>query len=152
MSNRLSWKCLGVLLLAIASCSKEPVLAPVVVQGAWVRPTVGDQDSTGAYFTITAHEPLTLVGVSTPAAEIVQIHETRMDGDIMRMRMAQRIVLKPGEPLVFKPGGYHVMLMALTGPIVTGQEINLNLKFEKAGSQTLEIPVKVLASHKARPS
>jgi len=37
----------------------------ISVQNAWVRPTVGEQDATGAYLTITSEEPLALVGVIT---------------------------------------------------------------------------------------
>uniref|UniRef100_UPI0039B41482 copper chaperone PCu(A)C n=2 Tax=Pseudomonadota TaxID=1224 RepID=UPI0039B41482 len=71
------------------------------------------------------------------------------DGDIMRMRMAERIEMKAGEPLELKPGGYHVMLMALTAPVEVGQEIELSLQFEKADGSKIEMPVKAVASQKA---
>lgn len=121
----------------------------IAVQSAWVRPTVGAQDSTGAYLTITSQEAIALVGVATPAAEIAEVHEMRMDGEIMRMRMAQRIDIKAGEPLELKPGGYHVMLMALTAPIETGQEIELSLQFEKPDGSKIEMPVKAVAAQNA---
>jgi copper(I)-binding protein len=121
----------------------------VSVQNAWVRPTVGEQDATGAYLTITSQEPLTLVGVATPAAEIAEVHEMKMDGEIMRMRMAERIEIKAGEPLELKPGGYHVMLMALTAPVEAGQEIELSLQFEKADGSKVEMPVKAIAAENA---
>lgn len=121
----------------------------IAVQNAWVRPTVGEQDATGAYLTITTQEPLTLVGVATPAAEIAEVHEMKMDGDIMRMRMAERIEIKSGEALELKPGGYHLMLMALTAPIEAGQEIELSLQFEKADGSKIEMPVKAVAGQNA---
>jgi len=121
----------------------------ISVQNAWVRPTVGEQDATGAYLTITSEEPLALVGVATPAAEIAEVHEMKMDGDIMRMRMAERIEMKAGEPLELKPGGYHVMLMALTAPVEVGQEIELSLQFEKADGSKIEMPVKAVAGQNA---
>lgn len=121
----------------------------IAVQNAWVRPTVGEQDATGAYLTISSQEPLTLVGVATPAAEIAEVHEMKMDGDIMRMRMAERIEIKAGEALELKPGGYHLMLMSLTAPIQTGQEIELSLQFEKADGSKIEMPVKAVAGQNA---
>jgi periplasmic copper chaperone A len=121
----------------------------ISVQNAWVRPTVGEQDATGAYLTITSQEPMALVGVATPAAEIAEVHEMKMDGDIMRMRMAERIEMKAGEPLELKPGGYHVMLMALTAPVEAGQEIELSLQFEKADGSKIEMPVKAVAGQNA---
>ncbi|MEQ9106135.1 MAG: copper chaperone PCu(A)C [Limnobacter sp.] len=121
----------------------------ISVQTAWVRPTVGEQDSTGAYLTITSQEAVALVGVATPAAEIAEVHEMKMDGEIMRMRMAERINIKAGEALELKPGGYHVMLMALTAPIEAGQEIELSLQFEKPDGSKIEIPVKAVAGQNA---
>ncbi|WP_370262647.1 copper chaperone PCu(A)C [Limnobacter sp.] len=117
----------------------------VSVSGAWVRATVGEQDATGAYFTLNSEQALTLVGVASPAAEVAEVHEMRMDGDIMRMRKADRLDIKPGEALELKPGGYHVMLMVLNGPIEPGQEIELSLQFEKPDGSTLEMPVKAVA-------
>ena len=138
-----------------APASVEQVAAPsqiqdgIAVQTAWVRPTVGAQDSTGAYLTITSQEAIALVGVATPAAEIAEVHEMKMDGEIMRMRMAERIDMKAGEPLELKPGGYHVMLMALTAPIEAGQEIELSLQFEKPDGSRIEVPVKAVAAQNA---
>jgi copper(I)-binding protein len=136
---------------AVAEQATTPVQVQdgISVQNAWVRPTVGEQDATGAYLTITSQEPMALVGVATPAAEIAEVHEMKMDGDIMRMRMAERIEMKAGEPLELKPGGYHVMLMALTAPVEVGQEIELSLQFEKADGSKIEMPVKAVASQKA---
>lgn len=121
----------------------------IAVQNAWVRPTVGEQDATGGYLTITSQESMALVGVASPAAEISEVHEMKMDGDIMRMRKIERIELKAGEPLELKPGGYHLMLMSLTSPIQAGQEVELSLQFEKADGSKVEMPVKALAGQNA---
>ncbi|HEX4855180.1 MAG TPA: copper chaperone PCu(A)C [Limnobacter sp.] len=131
---------------AQAASTPVQVQQGITIRNAWVRPTVGEQDATGAYLTIVTEESLALVGVASPAAEIAELHEMKMEGDVMRMRMAQRIDIKPSEPLELKPGGYHVMLMALTGPINAGQEVELSLQFEKADGSRLEIPVKALAA------
>jgi copper(I)-binding protein len=138
-----------------APAAGQTAAAPSQVQGgisvdnAWVRPTVGEQDATGGYLTITSQEPLALVGVASPAADIAEVHEMKMDGDIMRMRMAERIELKAGEPLELKPGGYHLMLMSLTAPIQAGQEIELSLQFEKPDGSRIEMPVKAVAGQNA---
>ena len=51
------------LLLSISlAAAAQP--AAVKVERAWARSTVQGQDSTGAYMTITATEPLTLVGAA----------------------------------------------------------------------------------------
>lgn len=139
----------GQAVLGTAVNAPAQVQQGIAIQNAWVRPTVGEQDATGAYLSITTQEAMTLVGVASPAAEIAEIHEMKMDGDVMRMRMAPRIDIKPGETLELKPGGYHVMLMALTGPVEVGQEIELSLQFEKADGSKIEMPVKALAGQTA---
>ena len=139
---------------AVVDSAADPsqVQDGVAVQNAWVRPTVGEQDATGGYLTITSQEPLALVGVASPAAEISEVHEMKMEGDIMRMRRAERIELKAGEPLELKPGGYHLMLMSLTAPIQAGQEIELSLQFEKPDGSKIEMPVKAKAGQNAAGS
>ncbi|HEX4842638.1 MAG TPA: copper chaperone PCu(A)C [Limnobacter sp.] len=124
----------------------------IAVTDAWVRATVGEQDATGAYFTVRSEQPVTLVGVASPAAEVVEVHEMTMEGDIMRMRKADRLAVDPGQALVLKPGGYHVMLMALTAPVETGQEVELSLQFEKPDGSILEMPVKAVAAPTASTS
>ena len=45
---------LATLLLAASAAACADASAPVAVQGAWARPIVPGQDSTGAYMTLTA--------------------------------------------------------------------------------------------------
>ena len=136
------------LLLALAA-SVVHAQAPVAVQGAWARPTVAGQDATGAYMTLTAREPLTLLGAETPAAGIVEIHEMRMVGDVMKMRAAETLPLAPGKPLKLAPGGFHFMLMDLKAPFAAGTPIRMSLRFRDARGKEqrlqVSVPVQVAA-------
>ena len=58
----------------------------VSVQGAWVRATVQGQKASGAFMTLTAKTATTLVGVSTSVAGVAQVHEMKMDNNVMQMR------------------------------------------------------------------
>jgi periplasmic copper chaperone A len=49
------------------------------------------------------------------------------------MRPVEALEVKPGTPTVLKPGGYHIMLMDLKGPLVVGHSFSVTLTFEKAG-------------------
>lgn len=131
------------LLLAAASACFADAAAPLAVQGAWARPIVKGQDSTGAYMTLTAREPLTLLGADTPAAGIVEIHEMRMEGDVMKMRAAETLPLAPGKPFAFKPGGFHFMLMDLKAPFAAGSQIRLTLRLQDARGKVSKLPVTV---------
>ncbi|MFX0590980.1 ATP-binding cassette domain-containing protein, partial [Glaesserella parasuis] len=47
----------------------------------------------------TAEEPLRLVGVESPAAGVAEVHEMKMEGDVMRMRAIDGLdfSVRPGE-------------------------------------------------------
>jgi len=123
-------------LLALASAG--PVVAQtgsVEVQKAWARATPGGAKTAALYMTLvnkgTADDRL--VSVSTPVAGKVELHTTTTENGVMQMRPVEAIEVKPGTPTVLKPGGYHVMLMDLKGPLVAGKSFAITLTFEKAG-------------------
>ena len=119
--------------------------APVAVQGAWARAVMPGQGSSAAYMTLVAREPLTLTGAASPAADIVEIHEMRMEGDVMKMRAADTLALPVGRPVELKPGGFHLMLMDLKNPFRADTRVPLTLQFRDAAGQPrvleLSLPV-----------
>ena len=134
------------LFAAAAAASHAQATAPVSVHGAWARGTVAGQDSTGAYMTLTSREPLTLLGAQTPAAGIVEIHEMKMEGEVMKMRAADTLPLAAGQPLRLAPGGYHLMLMDLKAPFKPGSHIPMTLRFRDAKGQESKLVVSVPVS------
>jgi len=139
---------LGALLaLLVASSAAAQALK---VQNAWVRATVQGQKATGAFMQITAPATTTLVGVSTPVAGLAEVHEMKMDGDVMRMRpLSQGLELPAGTAVQLKPGGYHLMLMDLKVPLQKDSTIALTLSLRDSkgvpSTQELRIPVLVSA-------
>jgi Uncharacterized protein conserved in bacteria len=133
------------LLLAAAASAQ---VAPLQVDSPWARPTVPGQPTAGAYMTFRASAPLTLLGASTPQAGTVEMHEMKMEGQVMRMRAVETVALLPGQPLRFTPGGYHFMLMDLKAPFQAGTRFPMTLRFRDAGGQvkTLELSVPVTAT------
>jgi len=116
--------------------------AQVTVTGAWVRGTVQGQTATGAFMQLKSADGAALVGADSPAAGIVEIHEMRMEGNVMRMREVTRLDLPPGKAVELKPGGYHVMLMDLKAPLKKGDTVPIRLKVQSKSSATQEIEVK----------
>ena len=95
-----------------------------------------------AYFTITNHgKNDRLIAASSPVAGHAELHISRMDAGVMKMRHLDAVEVKAGSPTVFEPSGKHVMLMGLKKPLKKGESFPLVLKFAKAGS--VEIQVKV---------
>ena len=134
---------IAALLFAAAGAVSAQAPVPVAVQGAWARGTVAGQDASGAYMTLVAQEALTLLGAETPAAGIVEIHEMRMVGEVMKMRAADTLPLAAGKPLQLAPGGYHLMLMDLKAPLKPGSSIAMTLRFRDAQGQERRLPVSV---------
>jgi hypothetical protein len=122
--------------------------APAVeVQDAWVRATVAQQKSTGAFMRLTAKADSRVVAAQSPVAGVVEVHEMAMEKDVMRMRAVPALALPAGQTVELKPGGYHVMLMDLKAPVKAGEVVPLTLTLESAGGQrsTLEVKAEVRA-------
>ncbi len=117
----------------------------VQVQGAWVRTSVAGQGGTGAFMKLTAQNAMRLVGVTSPAAAVAEVHEMKMEGDVMKMRAVSGIDLPAGQAVELKPGGYHLMLMQLKQPLTVGATVPLTLILkEPSGAerrQNLLLPV-----------
>ena len=102
----------------------------VKVEGAWARATVQGQKGTGAFMNLTAKESTRLVGISSPAAGVAEVHEMKMEGDVMKMRAVPSLDLPAGQTVSLKPGSYHVMLMDLKAPLALGSTVPLTLRFK----------------------
>ena len=120
----------------------------VEVKDAWVRTTVPGQKATGAFMKITAKEGTRLVGASTPAAGVAEVHEMKMDGDVMKMRAVPALELPAGKTVELKPGGFHVMLMDLKAALPKDSTVPLTLLFKdaKGVESKLELKLPVAAS------
>lgn len=127
----------------------------VKVDSAWVRGTVAMQKATGAFMRLTPSANARLVAASSPVAGVVEIHEMSMENDVMKMRQIQGLDLPAGKTTELKPGGFHIMMMALKGPVKAGDTVPLTLTFEDASkatfTQELKVPVQALGNAKAMP-
>jgi hypothetical protein len=126
---------------AIGVLAAQPAwTANISVTDAWARATMPGQKVSGAYMQIQSDADARLVGVSSPAVPRVEVHEMKMDGDVMRMREVQAIDLPKGKAVSLQPGGFHIMLMNLPKPIAAGEVIPLTLTVESGGKrQTVEV-------------
>ena len=122
----------------------------VEVKDAWARATVPGQKATGAFMKLTAKEGSKLVSASSPVAGVTEVHEMKMDGDVMKMRAVQGgLELPAGKAVELKPGGYHVMLMDLKSTLQKDTTIPLTLVFKDAkgveSKTELTVPVSMAA-------
>ena len=113
----------------------------VAVTGAWVRATAPHQDEAAAYMTLTSRAADTLLEVTSQQAGMAMLHTTAHDGGVMRMRDADSLDLPAGQAVTLSPGGTHVMLGGLSGPLKPGQTVTLSLRFSHAPPLTVEAQV-----------
>lgn len=137
-------------LLSLLLLAALPALAQVTVGEPWVRATVAAQKATGAFMTLTSTQGARLVGVSSPAAGVVEVHEMKMVDDVMRMREVSALDLPAGKTVTLSPGGYHLMLLDLKQPLKEGATVPLTLEVEDArkvrSKVQVEAPVRPLNS------
>jgi copper(I)-binding protein len=147
------------LLLAgmLAACG-APAGPEIMVEDVWARPAMamGEMESgessgggmagTGAVFMLLVNEggePDRLVGGETDVAKVVEIHETRMEGEVMKMQMLPDGLQVPAKgEVLLKPGSYHVMLVGMQRDLKPGDRFTIELQFEKSGSLLAESEVR----------
>jgi hypothetical protein len=138
-------------LLAAIACSS--VYAQTIeVKDAWVRAVVADQKATGAFMKITAREGSRLIGASSSVAGVTEVHEMKLQGDVMTMRaVAGGLEIPAGKTVELKPGGYHIMLMDLKAPLAKDSTVPLTLVFKDAkgveSQVAIKVPVRAMDTH-----
>ena len=116
----------------------------ISVTDPWVK--AADEGMTAAFGTITngTDADLVLTAVTTPATDMVQLHETTSDGS-GGMSMQEKdggFPLPAGEDLVLEPGGDHIMLMDLPKPLQPGDTLELTLVFSEGTEHPFTATVK----------
>ncbi len=114
------------------SATAKDNIADVSVKDAWVRTTVPGQKGTGAFMSITAKSDLRLVGASSAVAGVTEVHEMKMNGDVMQMRAVSGLDLPAGKAVALQPGGFHVMLLDLKTALPKNVTVPLTLLFKDA--------------------
>jgi copper(I)-binding protein len=147
-----------VLLAVMVAACGAPAAPQIRAEDVWSRPAVAMGDAgessesgsemghgmggTGAVFMVLANdgkEGDRLVGAKTDVAKVVEIHETRMEGDVMKMKMLPDGLEVPARGEVqLKPGGFHVMLIGLQRNLEVGDRFAVELLFEKSESLVVE--------------
>ncbi len=123
----------------------EPVKAgDLTLSGVFARATLPGAKVGGGYVTISngSKEADRLIGGSSPAAARVEVHEMKMDGSVMKMRLLKDgLEIPAGGTVELAPGGTHLMLINLAAPLKEGDMVPLTLEFAKAGKVDLQLMV-----------
>jgi copper(I)-binding protein len=142
--------CILILLTALVACTSNDGVGETTdgLKIERVKANLTLPTETGAvYMTITNNtdEDEKLVAASVPGCAAVELHEMRMDGDVMTMRQVEggEIAIPAGEMVELKQGGLHIMCIGKTGEFTVGDTVPVTLEFAKAG--TMEVQAEVIA-------
>jgi copper(I)-binding protein len=119
--------------------------APVIdVADAYVRAVPPGQPNSAAFMNLTNRggAARALVAAASPSAEVVELHTHAMVDGMMRMRQIEQIDVAPGATVNLAPGGLHVMLIGLTGPLGVGDTVTLTLEFDDGQRVEISAPVR----------
>ncbi len=146
MKHTLRAAALAAILVALCAPvrAEEVKAGDLVITQAWSRATPGGAKIGGGYLTIEnkGAAPDRLIGGSTEVAGKVEVHEMTMNDGVMTMRaLDQGLTIEPGKTVKLAPGGYHLMMFDLKGPLKQGEKLPVTLEFEKAGKVNVSFDI-----------
>ncbi|WP_417317264.1 copper chaperone PCu(A)C [Emcibacter sp.] len=105
------------------------------VSKVWARPVFMAGRTGAAYFLMnnSGQDDDRLLSVRTSLSNRAELHEHIYDQGVMKMRQVDHVAVPSGEHVVFKPGGYHVMIFDVKRVLAEGDSFPLTLVFEHAG-------------------
>lgn len=121
----------------------------IAVSTAWTRATPPGSKVAGGFFTIENKSGAAdrLIGGSTDASGIFEVHEMAMNNGIMQMRALEKgLEIPSGGKVELKPGGFHIMLIDLKRQLKDGDTVTGELVFEKAGKVPVSFKVMPIGS------
>lgn len=123
------------LLLLLPGCqpTHDPAGALTVTEAYIPAPPPGVPMAAG-YFRMknSTGGTVTLRGVASTATGSIEMHETRLEDGVSKMRELSEVSVGPGEELVFEPGGRHLMFLDLPEAFAEQLEIPVTLEIETA--------------------
>jgi len=132
-----------ILSLALAGCAAAPTSSgpDIKIVNAYARAAMPNG---AVYMELqnTGGAADTLLSAASDAAQAVELHESKMEGDMMSMQPVEKIEVPAGGTVALKPGGLHIMFIGLKKGWKAGDKFNITLNFEKSGAKTIEVEVK----------
>jgi len=144
--STLRWLALAIVVCAatMPAAAADPQSGPLTIEAAWARPSIGEATNSAAYFRIANSGDAAdrLLAVKSDAAAHVMLHESRLEGTVMKMLPIDGGIEVPAHGSAeLKPLGAHVMLVGLHGPLKDGDTVPLTLVFEKQGEVAIAAKV-----------
>ncbi|MEC4728582.1 copper chaperone PCu(A)C [Shewanella sp. D64] len=126
-------------ILMSISCSS---LASVMFVDGYVRAMPPNVPNSAAYFTLMNHgSSVNLIGVEVAFANEAQLHTVLEEDGMVKMRQVPNFEIPEHGRLTLSESGEHVMLLGLNQPLVSGESVDLMLKFDDGSKLPISLKV-----------
>lgn len=132
------------LLAAIATPSVALAQPPVSAEDAWVRAAPPTANVMAGYLTLNnqTRDAVSLVGVSSPQFERVELHRSVVVDGVARMEAVEAVPVPAGGEVALAPGGLHMMLIGPQQPLPEASTVEVTLAFDNGWELELDVPVR----------
>jgi copper(I)-binding protein len=133
------------LVSAVTGHAADVTVGNLTISAPWSRQSPMAGSVAAGFMTITnaGTEDDRLVKATAAISPNVQIHDMKMEGDVMKMvELAEGIVIPAGGTVELKPRSLHVMFLELPAMPKEGETFTGTLVFEKAGTVEITYEVK----------
>ena len=138
--------------LAGPAAAQQARAGDLSIKDAVVRAMPPGAPNTAAYLTIVnkGSRPDALISASCDCAKSVEPHLSHVMNGQATMMPAGPVTVPAKGVVSFSPGGYHLMVMGLKGPLKDGSVQEMTLKFRRAGA--VKVPFRVETRIEAAPA
>ena len=138
-----NFKYLLLLLICFFVLSNDPISAKVVFHGGYAFETFKGQKVAAAYVSIfnQSDNDVVIEKITSNICDLAEIHDTVLDGEIMRMKKVESLKIPARSEFYFQPGSTHIMLMGLNQRLKDGETFNLNFVFKNQEKVNVKIMV-----------
>ena len=127
----------------VAAQAMDPVTKDdLTIEPGWARASATPKAKAGAAFFVIHNKGGSddvLIGANSDVGGKTEVHTHKHENGVMKMMPAGDVVVPAGGMAMMKPGGLHIMLMALHGPLKEGEPFMVTLTFKKAGDVTVPV-------------
>lgn len=148
MKNRNDIRAIAAALLFLLACTgiaaaRDYTFGGIVISHPYAFASIGKVPNGAGFVAIRndGDQDDALIGVASEFAKRNELHTHIHQNGRMMMRPLKRIEVPAGSTVKLEPGGDHIMLMGLDGPLKSGEKRPLTLIFEKAGELRVELVI-----------
>lgn len=131
----------GVSVLALLS---SPVAgASLEVRDAWIREAPPAASVLAAYMVIrnAGTTPVEISPITSPDFDHTELHRSVVKNGVASMVPYGKLDMTPGEQMILKPGGIHLMLIDPRHPLHDGDTVTLTFEDADGHASTFLVPV-----------